>query len=97
MVFFFFGIKANNSVVITTKVAIECPDGNDVFPESVLPIITKLSLSKIAAGRGTENIFFKEADTINDNRADVTNASQSLGAYTIKILNSENDINISPN
>ena len=77
---FLLGIKANKSIVITTKVAIECPEGKDEFPERVLPIITKLSLSNIAAGLGIANSFFNVADTTNDKIAEVNNASQSLGA-----------------
>jgi len=77
------------NVDIIIEVVIECPDSKLVLPVSVLPIIVKLSLSNIAVGLGTANIFFNKADTINEVIDDVNNTSHNLGAKSIKILNKE--------
>ena len=82
---------------MVVKVVIECPEGKLVAPERVFPIITKLSLSNIAAGLGTANSFFSKNDTINAISEDVNMDSQSWGAYTRKMVINDKIIDASPN
>ncbi|XOL41886.1 hypothetical protein KCTC32420_02272 [Aequorivita nionensis] len=65
---------------MTIKAVMECPEGKEVWPISVLPMIVKLSLSNIAAGLGTAKNLLSTADTIKVIIEDVNNACQNLGA-----------------
>ena len=75
----FLGVNASIKRVRIVNVAIECPEGKLVYPESFSPIITKLELSKIAAGLGTANIFFRKFEKIAESIREVNNDCQNLG------------------
>ena len=75
----FLGAKAIIKRVSIVNVAIECPEGKLVCPESFSPIITKLELSKNAAGLGMANNFFRKFEKIAEKIRDVNNDCQNLG------------------
>lgn len=99
IVFFtmFFGINANIKTVKTVKIVIECPEGKLlVEPGSIFPIITKLSVFKADAGRGTEKNSFKIFENIAENIDAEINASQNFGYFKNKTVNKERQIVASP-
>ena len=95
--FNFSGINANNRTVSVVKTVMECPEGKLLLPDNAFPKITKLLLSNTAAGLGTANILFSEAENIAETREADIKDSHSLGAYTMKIDKNDKKTNASPN
>ena len=91
------GIRANISTVRTVNTVMECPEGRLVHPESLLPMIVKPSLSNIAAGLGTANIFFSKLQNTSETNEPDSKASHILGAYRTKRPRSDKKTNASPN
>ena len=68
----------------------ECPEGKLLLPDNAFPTITKLVLPNAAAGLGTANNPFSKLENIAETSEADIRASQSLGAYTIKIDKNDN-------
>ena len=84
-------------MVMVANMVIECPDGKLLLPVSVLPIITKLSWSYTAAGRGIVKIFLSIFDKMAEIRDAAIKSSQILGAYMMKIVSKDMITKVSPN
>ena len=72
------------------------PEGKEVAPLSVLPTITKLSTSKIAAGLGMAKIFLRMAEENKVNMEDVIIDSHNLGTLYRNINANGKITNASP-
>ena len=83
-------------MVSIVKTVIECPEGKLLCPDKVFPMITKLLLSKAAAGLGIANRTFSTPENIAETREADSKDSQILGAYTIKMVKNDKEIRASP-